>query len=324
LQPAAIQPAASIALALACALLLGCGAMPPPRPFDAPIPPFQDGGRFAVVSDLQRTSLLEFWREQNDAERSLVVGAIAAARPAFVAILGDLVFDGSSAAKWAEFDALAAPLHAAAVPVVPAFGNHEYWGGRAVEPRFSARFPHLEGRHWYTVRYGPLRLVVLDSNIDDLTPEAWAGQVRWYEATLAQFDCAPSVRGVVVLLHHPPFTNSSVTGDEPHVQRFFVPPLLRAHKTLALLSGHVHSYERFTRSGKMFVVTGGGGGPRAELTTGKDRRHPDDLFSGPALRNFNFVLFTVSFTGLTAEVMGLPKEQQSFSLMDRFSLPFPP
>jgi hypothetical protein len=107
LQPDAIRPAASIALTLACALLLGCSAAPPPRPFAAPIPPSQDGGCFAVGSDLQRTSLLEFWREQNDAERSLVVGVIAAARPAFVAILGDMVFDGSSAATTS--DAITSP-----------------------------------------------------------------------------------------------------------------------------------------------------------------------------------------------------------------------
>jgi 3',5'-cyclic AMP phosphodiesterase CpdA len=296
----------------------------PPPAFAAAIPPFEEGGRFAVVGDLQRTSLLEFWREQNDAERSLVVGGIARARPAFVAIAGDLTFDGSSAAKWAEFDALTAPLRDAAIPVIAALGNHEYWGGRAGEPRFFARFPRLEERHWYTVAYGPLRLVVLDSNIDDLTPAAWARQVRWFEATLAELDRDPEVRGALVLLHHPPFTNSSVTGDELHVQRFFVPPLLRARKSLALLSGHVHSYERFSRSGKMFVVTGGGGGPRAELRTGGDRRHPDDLFSGPALRDFNFVLFTVSGAGLAAEVMGLSKGGTSFSPIDRFSLPFPP
>jgi hypothetical protein len=108
------------------------------------------------------------------------------------------------------------------------------------------------------------------------------------------------------------------------VQRFIVPPFVRADKTLAMLSGHVHSYERFMRSGKLFVVTGGGGGPRAKLNAGSDRRHSDDLFAGPALRDFNFVLFTVASSGLTAEVMGLPKGGTSFSRVDRFSLPFPP
>ena len=33
-------------------------------------------------------------------------------------------------------------------------------------------------------------------------------------------------------------------------------PLCRSRKTLAMISGHVHSYERFTRAEKTFLVTG--------------------------------------------------------------------
>ena len=84
-------------------------------------------GRFAAVGDLQRTSLAEVWRESNDIERDRIVRSIAEEAPDFVALLGDLVFRGSSAAEWARFDALAAPLREGRIPVVPIFGNHEYW-----------------------------------------------------------------------------------------------------------------------------------------------------------------------------------------------------
>lgn len=302
---------------------LGCAAAPPPEAFSGALPPFHDGGRFAVVGDLQRTSLLEFWRESNDAERLVVVRAIAAERPAFLAMVGDLTFDGSSAAKWAELDALAAPIRDAGIPVFGVLGNHEYWGGRGGERRFFARFPHLEGRHHYAVAYGPVRLIFLDSNIGELTAGEWRTQGRWYEDTLAALDRDPEVRGVLVLLHHPPFTNSTVTGDERHVQRDLVPAFVRARKTVAMITGHVHSYERFERSGKTFVVSGGGGGPRARLSVGADRRHPDDRFAGPALRDFNFVVLTVGAGGIDAEVRGMPKGGAAFSPMDRFSLPWP-
>ncbi len=128
-----------------------------------------------------------------------------------------------------------------------------------------------------------MRLVFLDSNIDELPAATWEAQRVWYEATLAAYDADAAVRGVLVLLHHPPYTNSTVTSDEEHVQRVIVPPLLHAKKTLGLVSGHVHSYERFERGGKMFLVSGGGGGPRARLAEGGARRHPDDLFQGPPL-----------------------------------------
>ena len=254
----------------------------------------------------------------------MLVRAIAEAHPALLAILGDLVFDGSSPAKWADLDALCAPIREAKIPVFAALGNHEYWGGESGPDHFFERFPHLEKKHYYVTAYGPVRLVFLDSNIDEVPPADWEAQRVWYESTLAAFDVDPDVRGVLVLLHHPPYTNSTVTSDEEHVQRVIVPPLLRAKKTLGLISGHVHSYERFARDGKMFLVSGGGGGPRARLSEGNARCHPDDLFLGPPIRSFHFTVFTVTAEGLAAEVMGLSKGATSVAPMDRFTLRFAP
>src|SRR4030095_4798057 len=84
-------------------------------------------------------------------------------------------------------------------------------------------------------------------------------------------------------------TNSTLVADNRAVQRTFVPPFLQSPKTLAMVAGHVHSYERYTRSGKTFLVTGGGG-PRMRLATGRRRRHGDDCFAGPPLRGFPFLL----------------------------------
>jgi hypothetical protein len=325
--PRGLLSLACAALATACAGTTppagAGGAQPGAVTFSGQVPPWAPGARFVVCGDTQRTSLLEFWREQNDAERARVIGAIAAEHPAFLALTGDLVFDGSSARQWADFDALTAPLRAAGVPVFPAFGNHEYWGGREGERHLLARFPHLQGQHHYTLAFGPLRLVVLDSNLGALGERERLAQARWYAGTLDELDRDPAVRGVLVLWHHPPYTNSTVTGDEARVQRELVPAFLAARKTLALLSGHVHSYERFARSGKAFITSGGGGGPRARLLGGAERRHPDDLYAGPALRDFNFVILTVEPGGVSAEVRGLPKGGETWTTLDRFSLPFP-
>ena len=308
---------------VAVLLLSACAPAAPPRPFAATLPVFRYGARFVVVGDLQRTSLLEFWRESNDAERAILVRAIAGLHPAFLAVTGDMVFDGSSAKKWSDLDDVCTPIREAGIPVVAAFGNHEYWGGRAGETNAFAHVPSLDGRHWYTVPYGPLRLVFLDSNIEVLSASEWRTQLRWYGETLRAIDRDPEARGTFVLLHHPPFTNSTVTGDEAYVQRDFVPPLLAEKKSLAMLSGHVHSYERFVHGSRTFVVSGGGGGPRAELATGSDRRHPDDLFAGPPVRPFHFTIYTVTETGVAAEVEGLEKGESAFTTVDRFFLPWP-
>lgn len=281
-------------------------------------------GRFAVVSDFQRTSRAEFWRERNRDERRLIVSRIAQEAPDFLVILGDLVFSGSSPAHWAEFDELTAPLREAGIPILPVLGNHEYWmSPRRALPAFFRRFPHLRERHWYSLAYGGMEMLFLDSNRRWLTPARWEEQLAWYRDELARLDGDPAVRGALVLLHHPPYTNSTVTSDERHVQRSFVPPFADAAKTLAMFSGHVHSYERFERDGKTFCVTGGGGGPRVRLASGGRRRHADDLFAGPPVRMFHYLLCERSPGGLAIEARGLPKRGKAFETMERFLLPWP-
>ena len=280
--------------------------------------------RFAVVGDLQPTSGLEIWRESNHAERRTIVRAIAREKPDFLAMMGDLVFCGSSSAAWADFDRLSAPLGAARIPVLPVLGNHEHWLRKSTAlPNFFARFPGLRGRHWHSASWGPVGLVFLDSNFHWLSPKDWRAQLDWYSRTLAAFDASPSTRGVLVLLHHPPFTNSRVTSDTVHVQRHMVAPFQNARKTLAMLSGHVHSYERFERGGKVFLVTGGGGGPRVSLSEGKRRRHADDAFPGPPIRSFHYLNFTLVETGLEVDVLGLEKGGQDFAPMDRLAWRWP-
>jgi 3',5'-cyclic AMP phosphodiesterase CpdA len=282
-------------------------------------------GRFAVVGDLQRTSRAEFWKESNLEESRRLVAEIAARGPDFVVGLGDLVFQGSSRRDWEWFDALTAPLRAAGVPILPVLGNHEYWARRGPALRnVLARFPRLARSRWYAETYGPLRLLFLDSNESALGAAAWREEAGWFLAELARADAEAAVRGVVVFVHHPPYTNSTITGDELHVQRAFVPPFAAAAKTVAMIAGHVHSYEHFVRSGKTFLVAGGGGGPRVRLAEGAARRHLDDAFDGPRVRHFHFLLCAPGASGLDVEVVGLEKGGDTFLSLARFALAWPP
>lgn len=285
-------------------------------------------GRFAILGDVQPTSRLEFWRETNSEETRRIVAEIARRRPDFTVLLGDLVFHGSSARDWVRFDELAAPLREASIPLFPILGNHEYWLRR--EPalkNFFERFPEVGGRHWRLERYGALGLVFLDSNERELGADAWMRQGAWLGETLIALDADPAVRGVLVFSHHPPYTNSTVTGDAAAVQRTFVAPFAAAAKTLAMVSGHVHSFERFVRGGKSYVVSGGGGGPRVRLAAGSSRRHADDVFEheGPrGLRPLHFLECAPADAGLDVAIVGLEKRSSAFVPLGTFSLPWPP
>ena len=281
-------------------------------------------GRFAVVGDLQRTSRAEFWRESNTEESRRLLAEIAARRPDFAVGLGDLVFRGSSRRDWERFDALSSPLRDAGVPIYPILGNHEYWlrPGPALK-RYFERFEAPRGRRWYAETYGALGLVFLDSNETALGEALWREQAAWLGVELSRLDADPSIAGALVFSHHPPYTNSTVTRDALHVQRTFVPLFSAARKTIAMVSGHVHSYEQFSRGGKTFLVAGGGGGPRVRLARGTARRHSDDAFEGPEVRHFHFLICAPGAAGLDVEVVGLEKGGGTFLPLARFMLAWP-
>ena len=283
--------------------------------------PSRDEGRFVILGDLQRRSRIEFWRERNERETERIFRLVLAERPEFVVLLGDLVFRGSSARDWERFDALLAPWLEAGIEVLPILGNHDYWlnAPRALALYFR-RFPHLHHARWYTRTRHGLGLVFLDSNRLHARGEDWRAQQRWLERELGRLDDDPGVRGTLVFVHHPPFTNSTVTGDSAWVKRDLVPLFHRASKTLAMISGHVHSYERFIREGKFFLVAGGGGGPRVRLASGARRRHEDDLCAGPPLRLLHFLVAHVRSGGLEIVAKGLDKVTGSVLPFDRFHL----
>jgi Icc-related predicted phosphoesterase len=301
----------------------GSTRVTPPRRFTGGTIHYRRG-RFAIVGDLQGRSLVEFWRKSNTQERVQLVQQITREDPDFLAIVGDLVFCGSSATHWAAFDELATPLCQAHVPILPLLGNHDYWlVQRPALTHFFTRFPHLNGRHWFSLTYGPLGLIFLDSNMRRLPASQWHAQLDWYREELQRFEQTSAILGVLVLLHHPPYTNYPHTPNALQVQGAFVPPFVQARKTLVMVAGHVHSYERFTRAGKTFLVTGGGG-PRVTLATGQRRRHPDDCFSGPPRRGFHFLLFTPLPSQLEIEMHGLQQPRGGFETLDRFALPWAP
>ena len=83
--------------------------------------------RFAILGDTQRTSFQEcvIGREVNDAETDVLLADLVQQAPAFVVVLGDMVFQGSSENHWRFFDDRMAAVVEAGLPVLPIMGNHE-------------------------------------------------------------------------------------------------------------------------------------------------------------------------------------------------------
>jgi len=115
----------------------------------------------------------------------------------FVAIAGDLVESGGEQRDWDEFWVHNSRL-AASTPIVPAFGNHDYYGGPGAYGRYSnAATRRAAAKYktyfdvpdnnadvaeyketYYSLPYGPITLIVIDGN--DGEPQESATDTNWY------------------------------------------------------------------------------------------------------------------------------------------------
>jgi len=315
-----------IFMALLTAAGLACDDPPLPPPAPPASATVSEHGPILVLGDTQRTFWLErlIGREQNEAARLALIARIAGEEhPSLLVHLGDLVVYGASEAEWQYFDRLTSPLRERGIPILPVLGNHDYWGSDAVAlERARQRFPVLSPHTYYARRQQGLGLIWLDSNLEGPLAEQ---QARWFEATLGEFKREPEIRGVLVFTHHPAYTNGHGREADSYVRSTLLPAFLRSKKTVALLSAHVHGYERFSVAGKAFIVSGGGGGPRVEYDPAPDGTPaPVYVATSGAPRAFHYLVITEGEAALHVEVKCL-----SFGalcadgLLETFSLPLP-
>ena len=272
--------------------------------------------RLIIVGDTQGTSHWEFWRERNDRERKLISDEIARRKPAFVIHLGDLTTRGCSEKHWQEFDDMHKEIRKMKIPYFPILGIHELYGhDKKALKNYFERFPYLEKRRWYNFAWKNAGFILVDSNFSSLTKEQVEEQSKWYLSELERLNRDETVNFIIVCCHQPPFTNSQVVGPSEKVKLYFADPFLQFHKTCLFFSGHSHSYERFQRKDKYFIVSGGGGGPRHQVSTDPTKRHDQDLYGGPDLRFFHFCEIENRDDALAIRVLRLDSDE-TFSVVD--------
>ncbi|MBI2931834.1 MAG: metallophosphoesterase [Planctomycetes bacterium] len=264
-------------------------------------------GRFIIYGDTRGAMPLECLIRpvDFDTERTLVTKRLLEERPDFILNSGDLVGRGSSETQWErDWDRPMTPLRDAGIPLYMAWGNHEYWMDPGEAARhIEKRFPQLGGRHWYSLRYGRILVIVLDSNLEQVGPKHAAAQDAWLDDTIASADADASLKTIILVGHHSPYTNSTIHDPHEESQRRFVARAGASQKTRVYVSGHVHNYERFSIDGIQFVVAGGGGAPSTKVNVRSPRFK--DEFQGPEIRPFQYCLFRVEPDRITVDVMML-------------------
>lgn len=162
-------------------------------------------------------------------------------------LLGDLVYrDGNPGLVNRAVLQPFAPVLDQGTELLPVLGNHDYRSGRQQEIlRALGR-----SRPWYVERVGPLRVVVLDSNlVHD------PAQTRWLRETLAAPQ--PAETWTVAAMHHPAYSAGS-HGSDRDVQAAWA-PLFERYDVPLVLAGHDHDYQRSRpQDGVTYVVSGAG------------------------------------------------------------------
>ncbi len=273
------------------------------------------------VSDTQQPLWIETLRlKEHDNEK--------AARTIFKAIeqestavgifhLGDITSMGMFDSYWHTFDEFRKNIR---VPFYPVIGNHEYYlFKKPALDQFQNRFPEVTTT-WYSVVIKSVAIIILNSNFSKLSDDEKTQQDRWYSAQLSDFENDSTVRAVIVLSHHSPYTNSTIVDPSQEVQRRFVVPFVSYRKTIAFLSGHAHAYEHFQKAGKEFLVIGGGGGLLHTLLTETQQRFHDVYSQTLSLRYFHFAECSFRPNSLLFSIKKLRNDATGFDVVDTVSV----
>src|SRR5271157_3160271 len=200
----------------------------------------------------------------NPPVRRELVKAIAQTNPAFVALTGDIVYNGYDKDDWKVWDSETAVWRAKKIPVYPTLGNHDLHGDEKVAlANYFERFPDLKNSLYYSVRAANTLMLVVDSSLD----ETAGRQGQWLTQKLGHVP--GDVDFVFIVLHHPPYTSSSdakkfggghsARSHEQELAKTLEERQQNLRARIVVFSGHVHNYERHEHGGVTYFVTGGAG-----------------------------------------------------------------
>jgi acid phosphatase type 7 len=295
--------------------------------FTLAVPAGSDPLVFVTYGDMRFTAATETLAS-SPTVRAALVARIASENPAAIFINGDIPWHGI-AADYAVFRSETRIWREKHLHVYPALGNHEF--SACLEPSCLGRwwdtFQELRSRRWYSVAIGAKVVAILLDSDTSLLPDS--EQRMWLEDQIATL--ASAVRVVLLVMHHPPAADIPATKTVDHNTRpneeslavYLQALAVHLKARLVVSAGHIHNYERFERSGVVYLVSGGGGATPYEV-----ERTPADLYQNTDFPNYHYVRFELRGQILTGEMIRLndfaaaaPKEWQT---RDRFEISLQP
>jgi hypothetical protein len=259
----------------------------------------------------------------NPVARRLLVQKIAYEHPDAVLMSGDVPYSGDVPNDYVVYQSETRSWRDEHLHVYPALGNHEFHGDphEALEHWWTA-FPEMRNRRWYSVELGKyIYTIALDS---DTSLAKGSNQLNWLDAQLTNLPS--TIRFVIISIHHPPVADFQTRINVSHnprpneiVLRDYLEALAPQMKAkIVVAAGHIHNYERFSRSGVTYLVSGGGAAKPVEV-----ERKAEDLYQDNNFPNYHFVEFVLKGKTLEGKMYRLvdPKaEAPVWEIKDTFTV----
>ncbi len=290
----------------------------PPR-FEVPAP--ADGAALTFIT-YGDTRFTERPGVANSLARRALVHRMAAEHPAAILIGGDLVYEGSNPQDYALYRTETQEWADQNLVVFPALGNHEFRGCDADETpcleNWWSAFGALSLKpfRWYSVSIGQSLLVLLLDSDSALKPGS--PQRVWFEHQIATADAR--TKFIMVVMHYPPVRDPifPVGRDEKEIARYFARNAKSLPQRVVVVGSHVHNYERFSKNGVTYLVSGGGGAkPIPVLRLFGELSH---LHTGV---NFHYLRFRLEQDRLSATMVRFDageRQADTWSEPDRFEV----
>lgn len=232
-----------------------------------------------------------------------IVDKIIAEKPHAVFFEGDFVNDGREGAAWAEIHYITQPLRKI-TRYYPIAGNHEH-----ESPYYYNEFKHEIGdKKWQSVDVGYAHFILLDSNLD-LSPSSQ--QYKWFENELIN---APKNRFLIVMMHHPMFSVGLYDQKIEEIKRELL-ALIERYKVDVVISGHVHSYQRFKKNDVIHLIIAGGGAPLYPRVM----ESPDNQYLQKFAKVYNYGIIMVSPHQFKVNIYSID-DRDKVELLDTFVL----
>lgn len=274
---------------------------------------------------------------------------LAASMPLFLYHLGDVVYFYGAGDQY--FPQFYEPYAEYPIPIVAIPGNHDgdvapgdgTASLAAFVENFCASDPHLTpeagevDRHamtqpnvYWTFVTPMATMIGLYTNV----PEGGVvqtDQAAWLAEELAAAD---RKLPVIVSLHHPPYSVERVHGGSRAMESLLDAAFEQAQRPAdAVLSGHVHNYQRFTRplQGRdiPYIVAGGGGYHNLHYLPKIDGSEIQPPYAPPDVdavlqayvdRDYGFMRLTVSEASIKGEYIAVPKDGSAARVADTWTL----